>query len=92
VQTGQTTQKKCDDVSNVDKSDSITAELLAGARALSLADRHHFKLNLSDLLDKLTQHKRNWLLNVVAARQRLERQLNKSTLKASKLSPKPIPN
>jgi len=52
----------------------ITAELLAGARALSLADRHHFELNLSDLLDKSTQHKRNWLLNVVAARQRFERQ------------------
>jgi len=53
---------------------SITAELLAGARALSLADRHHFELNLSDLLDKSTQCKRNWLLNVVAARQRFERQ------------------
>jgi len=53
---------------------SITAELLAGARALSLADRHHFNLNLSDLLDKSTQHKKNWLLNVIAARQRSERQ------------------
>jgi len=53
---------------------SITAELLAGARALSLADRHHFNLNLSDFLDKSTQHKRNWLLNVIAARQRFERQ------------------
>jgi len=53
---------------------SITAELLAGARALSLADRHHFDLNLSDLLDKSTQYKRNWLLNVIAARQRFERQ------------------
>jgi len=52
----------------------ITAELLAGARALSLADRHHFGLNLSDLLDKSTQCKRNWLLNVIAARQRFERQ------------------
>jgi len=51
-----------------------TAELLAGARALSIADRHHFDLNLSDLLDKSTQHKRNWLLNVIAARQRFERQ------------------
>jgi len=53
---------------------SITAELLAGARALSFADRHHFDLNLSDLLDKSTQCKRNWLLNVIAARQRFERQ------------------
>jgi len=53
---------------------SITAELLAGAWALSLADRHHFELNLSDLLDKSIQHKRNWLLNVVAVRQRSERQ------------------
>jgi len=53
---------------------SITAELLAGARALSLADRHHFELNLSDLLDKSTQYKKNWLLNVIAARQRFERQ------------------
>jgi len=53
---------------------SVTAELLAGARALSLADRHHFDLNLSDLLDKSTQHKRDWLLNVIAARQRFERQ------------------
>jgi len=53
---------------------SVTAELLTGARALSLADRHHFDLNLSDLLDKFTQHKRNWLLNVIAARQRCERQ------------------
>jgi len=48
--------------------------LLAGARALSIADRHHFDLNLSDLLDKSTQHKRNWLLNAIAARQRFERQ------------------
>jgi len=54
--------------------DSITAELLAGARALSLADRHHFDLNLSDLLDKSTQCKRKWLLNVIAARKRFERQ------------------
>jgi len=53
---------------------SITAKLLAGARALSLSDRHHFDLNLSDLLDKSTQCKRNWLLNVIAARQRFERQ------------------
>jgi len=53
---------------------SITEELLAGARALSFADRHHFDLNLSDLLDKSTQYKRNWLLNVIAARQRFERQ------------------
>jgi len=56
------------------KRTSITAELLAGARALSLADRHHFELNLSDLLDKSMQYKRNWLLNVIAARQRFERQ------------------
>jgi len=53
---------------------SITAELLAGARALSFADRHIFELNLSDLLDKSTQYKKNWLLNVIAARQRFERQ------------------
>jgi len=53
---------------------SITAELLAGAHVLSLADRHHFELNLADLLDKSTQCKRNWPLNVVAARQRYERQ------------------
>jgi len=53
---------------------SITAELLVGARALSLADRHHFDLNLSDLLDKSTQCKKNWLLDVIAARQRFERQ------------------
>jgi len=53
---------------------SVTAELLAGAQALSLADRHHFDLNLSDLLDMSTQHKRNLLLNVIAARQRSERQ------------------
>jgi len=52
---------------------SVTAELLAGARALSIADKHHFDLNLSDLLDKSTQHKRNWLLNAIAARQRFER-------------------
>jgi len=55
-------------------NNSITEELLAGAPALSLADRHHFNLNLSDLLDKSTQCKRNWLLNVIAARQRCERQ------------------
>jgi len=41
---------------------------------LSLADRHHFDLNLSDLLEKSTQHKKNWLLNVIAARKRFERQ------------------
>jgi len=52
----------------------ITAELLAGAWALSFADRHHFELNLSELLDKSTQCKRNWLLNVIAAKQRFERQ------------------
>ena len=69
---------------------SITAELLAGARTLRLADRHHFDFNLSDLLDKSMQHKRNWLLNVIAARQRFER--HKLTLKAFKLSPWPIPN
>jgi len=38
---------------------SIAAELLVGAGALSLADRCHLELNLSDLLDKSTQHKRN---------------------------------
>jgi len=56
------------------QASSITAELLAGAWASSLVDRHHFDLNLSDLLDKSTQCKRNWLLNVIAARQRCERQ------------------
>jgi len=61
------------EVSN-NREDCITAELLAGAQALSLADRHHFELNLSDLLDKSTQCKKSWLLNVVAARQRFERQ------------------
>jgi len=48
---------------------SVTAELLAGAQALSLADRCHFELSLADLLDKSTQCKRNWLLNVLAERQ-----------------------
>ena len=48
---------------------SITAEMLAGTPALCLADRHHFKLNLSDLLDKSMQCKRNWFLNVIAATQ-----------------------
>jgi len=52
----------------------IAAELLAGARALSFANRHHFELNLADLLDKSTQHKRNRLLIVLAARQRHEQQ------------------
>jgi len=54
---------------------SVAAEFLAGAPALSLADRLHFELHLSDLLDKSIKHKRNWLLNVMAAaRQRFERQ------------------
>jgi len=53
---------------------SVTAELLAGAQASSLADRHHFDLNLSDLLDKSAQCKRNWLVNAIAARQKFERQ------------------
>ena len=52
----------------------VTVELLAGALALCLADRHHFDLNLSDLLHKSTQDKKNWLFNVIAARQRFERQ------------------
>jgi len=47
----------------------VTAELLEGARALSISDRHHFELNLTDLLGKATQCKRNWLLNVLAAEQ-----------------------
>jgi len=47
---------------------------VAGAGALSIADRHHFDLNLSDLLDKSTQRKRKRLLNAIAARQRFERQ------------------
>ena len=67
------------------RPDSVTAELLAGARALSLADRHHFKLNLSDLLDKSTQCKRNLLLNAIAAGKGLRD--NKPTLKAFKPSP-----
>ena len=46
---------------------SITEELLAGARALSIADRHHFDHNLSDLLDKSFQYKKNWLLNVLGS-------------------------
>jgi len=66
---------------------SITAELLAGARAPSLADRHHFDLNLSDLLDKSIQHKRNWLLNAIAARQRHSMRGSRQTLKALKTSP-----
>jgi len=53
---------------------SLTAELLEDARALILADRHHFEPNLQDFLDKFTQHKKNGLLNVTAARKRLERQ------------------
>jgi len=53
---------------------SIAAKMLAGARALRFADRDHFNLNLTDLLDKSTQCKKNWLLNVLAARQRNERQ------------------
>ena len=36
---------------------SITAEVLTGAHALSLADGYHFELNLADLLDKSTQCK-----------------------------------
>ena len=44
------------------------------AGALSGADRCHFELNLSALLDKSTQCKRNLLHNVLAARQRFERQ------------------
>jgi len=53
--------------------DSITRELLAGARALPFADRHHFEHNVLDLLDKSLQFKKNWLLNVQAARKRYER-------------------
>jgi len=30
---------------------TITAELLAGVQALSIADRHHFELNLTGVLD-----------------------------------------
>jgi len=56
------------------KSHSGTAELLVGARALSHADKHRFEFNLSDLLDKSIQCKKNWLLNVLAAKQRFERQ------------------
>jgi len=53
--------------------------------SLSLADRHHFELNLFDLLDKSKQCKRNWALNVLAARQRHER--HKLTFIASNHSP-----
>jgi hypothetical protein len=53
--------------------DSITDELLAGARALPFADRHHFDHNLLDLLGKSLQFKKNWLLNVQAARKRYDR-------------------
>mgnify|MGYP000319847427 CR=1 FL=1 len=53
---------------------SIAAELMAGARALSLANRHHFVFNLSGTLDKFTQCKQNQLLNVLAAKQRFEMQ------------------
>jgi len=44
------------------------------AWALSFADRHHFDFNLSGVPDNSTQCKRNWQLNVIAARQRFERQ------------------
>jgi len=52
----------------------VAAELLADARALSLANSYHFELNLSGLLDKATRCKRNWLLNVLAATQRFVRE------------------
>jgi len=55
-------------------NNSIAAKLLVGARALPFSGRHHFDLNVTDLLDKSTQHRRNWLLNVLAAQQRHERQ------------------
>ena len=55
-------------------NNSITDELLAGAKALPLADRHHFDINLIDLMEKSTQYKKHWLLNVIAARKRHERQ------------------
>ena len=58
----------------LERMDSITEELLAGARALSITDSHHFEYNVSDLLDKSYHYKKNWLLNVLAARQRYERQ------------------
>ena len=53
---------------------NINAELLGSAQALSFADRDHFELNLAGLLDKSMQHKRNCVPNLIAARQRLERQ------------------
>ena len=52
---------------------SITDELLASARALPFADRHHFDHNILDLLGKSLQFKKNWLLNVQAARKRYDR-------------------
>jgi len=52
---------------------SITDELLIGAGALPLADRHHFDHNLIELLDKSTPCKKNWLLNVLPTKQRQAR-------------------
>jgi len=39
--------------------------MLAGARALPVlfASRHHFNINFTNLLDKSTQDKKNWLLD-----------------------------
>jgi len=53
---------------------SITEESLAGAQMLPFADRHHFELNLTDLLDQSTQCKKQWLLYAMAVTQRHERQ------------------
>jgi len=53
---------------------SVSAELLVGAWTLSIANRHHFKLNLAGLLGKSAQCKRNWFLNVLAGRQRCKPQ------------------
>ena len=56
-------------------NDSITDELLTGAMALPLADRFHFDHNLMNLLRMSTQYKKDWLLNVRAARERYARRL-----------------
>ena len=64
---------------------NITDELLVGAGALPLADRHHFDHNLVELLEKSTQYKKNWLLNVLAAKQRQARR-QAATLEEQTLS------
>ena len=68
-------------------NDSITDELLAGAMALPLADRLHFDHNLMNLLRISTQYKKNWLLNVRAARQRhAQRQAQDAVVQADSMA------